>query len=65
MVAWGQVNRQRLEETMYVALSVIFVGHGGTRRQGFKVIIRREGEKPQTIGTFMGRHKKPTQGIDH
>ena len=31
----------------------------------FKVIIQREGEKPQTRGTFMGRHKKTTQGVDH
>ena len=31
----------------------------------FKFIIRREGEKPQTRGTFMGRHKKTTQGVGH
>ena len=31
----------------------------------FKVIIRKEGEKPQTRGTFMGRHEKTTQGVDH
>ena len=62
-VAWGQVNRQRLEKNMYVALSQLLYlwdldGQRGT--QGFfKVIIRREGEKPQTsTGTFMGRHKK-------
>ena len=30
-VALGQVNRQRLEETMYVALSQ-FVGPGGAKR---------------------------------
>ena len=27
--------------------------------------LSREGEKPQTRGTFMGRHNKITQGIDH
>ena len=30
------------------------------RGRGLKVIIRREGKKPQTRGTFMGRHKKTT-----
>ena len=25
----------------------------------------REGEKPQTRGTFMGCYKKTTQGVDH
>ena len=32
------------------------------RGRGF---IWREGEKPQTRGTFMGRHKKTNQGVDH
>ena len=32
------------------------------RGRGFKVIIRREGEKPQTIGTFIGCHKKNYPG---
>ena len=35
------------------------MGRGGAKRWGFfDVIIQREGEKPQTRGTFMGRHKK-------
>ena len=34
------------------------------RGRGFKFIIRREGEKSLT-GTFMGRHKKTAQGVDH
>ena len=33
-------------------------GRGGS-------VIRREGEKPQTRGHFMGRHKKSTKGVDH
>ena len=35
-VAWGQVNRQSLEETMYVALSQLlyFVGPGGAEVGG-------------------------------
>ena len=31
----------------------------------FEFIIQREGEKPQTRGTFMGHHKKTTQGVGH
>ena len=31
----------------------------------FKVIVPREGEKPQTRETFVGRHKKTTQGVNH
>ena len=42
-----------------LVIVAIFVGPGGAKRQVFfKVIIRRDGEKPQTRGTFMGRHKK-------
>ena len=48
-----------------LVMVVTFVGPGGAKRsEFFKVIIRREGEKPQTRGTFMGRHKKTTQGAD-
>ena len=63
-MVWGQVNRQRLKETMHVALSQS-VGPGGAKREGFfKFFIRREGEKPQIIGTFIEHHKKTTQGVD-
>ena len=43
------------------------MGPGGEKQRGsgFKVIIWREGEKPQTRGTFMGRHKKTTHGVGH
>ena len=43
------------------------MGPGGEKQRGsgFKVIIWREGEKPQTRGTFMGHHKKTTHGVGH
>ena len=47
-----------------------FVGTGGAKRgfkvlkMGFKVIIRRKGEKPRKRRIFIGRHKKTTQGVD-
>ena len=34
-------------------------------KKGFLNLSYREGEKPQTRGTFMGHHKKTTQGVDH
>ena len=63
----GQVNRQRLDETMHVALSkLLYLWDLEEQRvRGFKVIIWREGEKPQTRETFTGAHKKTNQGGDH
>ena len=45
--------------------SCYICGTWRSRGKGFKAIIRMEGEKPQTVGTVMGRHKKTTQGINH
>ena len=57
-MTWGQVNKQRLEESMYVVLSKS-VGPGGAKRyRFFKFIIQRQGKKPQTREIFMGCHKK-------
>ena len=63
----SEQTRKWLEETMCVALpQLLYLWDLEEQRgRGFKVIIRREGEKPQTRGTFMGRHKKTTQGVDH
>ena len=60
-VAWRQVNRLRVEETMYVALS-LFLYLWDLEEQwgkGFKVIIWMEGEKLQR-GEFLwgGRGNK-------
>ena len=66
-VAWGQLNKQRLEWTRYMLPCHSFYSCGTWRSKEvgfFKVIIRREGGKPQTRGTFTGRHKKTTQGAD-
>ena len=61
-VAWVQVNRQRLMEIMSVAFLsqlLYFWDLDEQRCRGFlKLSLRREGEKPQTRGTFTGRHKK-------
>ena len=66
-MAWVQVNRQRLEETMYVAFSQLLYlwDLEEQRGRGFNVIIRREGEKPQKEELFMGSHKKTSLGADH
>ena len=64
----SQKNRQRLEETIFVTLSYLLYlwDLEEQRGSGFKfIIIQREGGKPQTRGTFMGRLKKATQGVDH
>ena len=53
-----QVNRQRL-------LPCHNLWDLEEQKGFFEFIIQREGEKPQTRGTFMGRHKKTTQGVDH
>ena len=54
---------------MYVALSQLLhmwdLEEQRDTKGGVKVIIRREGEKPQARETFMGRHKKITQGGNH
>ena len=34
-------------------------------QRGRGLILSREGEKPQTRGTFMGHHKKTTYGVGH
>ena len=48
-MACVQVNRQGLEETMYVAFSQLLYlcDLEEQRGRGFNVIIQREGEKPQ------------------
>ena len=48
-VAWGQATRLGVEKSMYVALSQLlqFWNLDEQRDKGFKVIIRREGEKLQ------------------
>ena len=55
-----QVNRQRLEETVYVAFSLLLYLRylEEQRGRGFKVIMKSEGEKLQTKGPFMECHKK-------
>ena len=47
--------------------SCYICGTRGAKRHGFfKVIIWREGEKPQTSReTFLGRQEKTTQEVDH
>ena len=50
---WKKV---RVNYICCLVLVVIFVGPGGAKSREFKVI--REGEKPQTRRTFMGRIKK-------
>ena len=50
-MTWGQVNRQRL-------LPCHNLWDLEEQKGFFEFIIQREGEKPQTRGTFMGRHKK-------
>ena len=59
-----QVNRQRLEETMYVVFSQLlyFWGLEEQRGRGF-MLMQREGEKPQK-GTFMGSHKSSSVGVE-
>ena len=54
-VAWGQVNRLGVEETIYVALSYLLYlwDLEEQRGKGFRVIIRREGEKPQRRKVLM------------
>ena len=55
---WGQVNRQR-------SLPCHNLWDLEKQKRCFEFIMQREGEKPQTRGTFMGHHKKTTQGVDH
>ena len=45
-----------------LVIVVIFVGEGV---RGLKLSHGGKGKKPQTRETFMGRHKKTTQGVDH
>ena len=69
-ISWKVSGLGASEETEvggnYVCCLVIVVILLGPKRQRFfKVIIRREGEKPQTRGVFMGCRKKTTQVVDH
>ena len=65
------MNRQRLKKTMCVALSWLLYLWDLEEQRG-KVFLKlsyadwREVEKSQETsrGTFMGRHKKTTQGVD-
>ena len=61
------MNRERLEEAMYLALSYLLYlwDLEEQRGRGFKAIKQREEKKPQIRGTFMGRHKKTTLEVDH
>ena len=58
------MNGQRLEETIYVALSQLLY-LWGEEVGGLKLSHGGKGKKPQRRETFMGRHKKTTQGVDH
>ena len=58
---WKQV---RPNYACCLAMVVIFCGTWRSRGVG-SVIIQREGEKTQTRGHFMGRHKKTTKEVDH
>ena len=62
MESLGASEWTKLEETVYVALSYLLYLWDPEKQRGskgfFKVIMWREGEKPQTKGMFMGRHKK-------
>ena len=66
-VAWGQVNRQRLEETMYVALSCLLYmwDLGEQEVGGWKLSYWGKG-KIHRKGNFHGTSlKKTTQEVDH
>ena len=54
-----QVNRQRLEETMYVVFSQLLYlwGLEKQRGRGFILIMQREGEKPQKEELLWGAIK--------
>ena len=69
-MVWEHVNRQWLEETMYVFLSKWLYLWDLEEQRGreFKVIMRREGENPQTKGTFIGCHttiQSQTKFLEH
>ena len=63
-MARGQVNRERLEETMYVALSY-FVGPGGAKSRGFLNLYGGKGKSSKREELLWGAIKKTTQGVDH
>ena len=52
---------------MYAALSQLLYLWDLEEQRGSaqKVIIQREGEKPQTAEILTGHYKKTTQGVDH
>ena len=63
-MASGQGNRQRLEETMHLSCHNLWDLEEQTRRSFLNLSYGGK-EKSQTRGTFIGRHKKTTQGVDH
>ena len=65
-VAWGQVNRLGVEETMYVAFSLLLYLWDLEKQKGkgFKVIIWRGKGKSHKEREFLWGPQKTTQGVD-
>ena len=61
----GAIEETKVEGNYVCCLVIVVILLWPKRQRFFKVSIRREGEKPQTRGAFMGRRKKTTQVVDH